>query len=205
MKPSDPEYRRLLDQHDWGMILKKTLVFAHVKISERTWPGLQPDPLEVAQQAVAETLDGTRRWKQKCNLLTHVYGAASSILSNHGKLKDNSAKAAAPVEVFDEDEGEGAQDMLDGIDDGQQPIENLLTTTEDADAIYAKVIDAIDGDTILEKVFDLMMDGQPAREIAEELELSVTDAYKLTRRLRMKLRPLFEIREAQKSLRRREA
>lgn len=203
MKPPDPEYRRLLEQHDWGVILKKTLVFAHVKISERSWPGLKPDPHEVAQQAVAETLDGTRRWGQKCNLLTHVYGAVSSIISNHGKLKDNSAKASALAEESGEEEGEDAQDILDGIDDGQQPIEDLLTMTQDADTLYAKVIDAIDGDEVLEKVFDLMMDGRPAREIAEELELSVTDAYRLTRRLRMKLRPL--TREAEKSPRRREA
>lgn len=206
---SDREYTRLLKQHDWATLYKEAVVRAGFKIHKYEWNELAPDPRDIANEAVTLIFRGEkghRRWEpKKKDLRDHLLGVVDSLVWAAVINKSNAKRSELPVSADDGEAEMDLDEMSFGPKHGQvtSAIEETIESEEEADALSDKVLEAFGGDKTLEAVFDMLMDGRKPEEIAQRLELTNKDVYKLERRIEMKLRPLFpESQEPRRSSRR---
>lgn len=209
--PADPEYRKALEAQDWGAIMKELVSFASWKARKKGWaaatekgrssmlPGGRTFE-DVAQEAIELVWvgeEGKRRWDMQGSLLDHLKGAVSSILSNTYTSSEKKRASAARPE--DQDGTASNEFDSDGISEvivpthnqnGSSDPANDLERTESADRLYSDLVDAIDGDPQLEKLFGLWTADMPARECAKELGVSHQEIYTLNRKLERRLGPL---------------
>lgn len=135
-------------------------------------------PVDVVQQAMALTMDGSRPWnKEKYpDLCLHLRWVIRSLIANLAASADNRQLRPVP------EEWSGAE--------AQEPAEaGLLRAAAgpDADELGGRVLAAVKDDPALAEALGHLKEGRKPRHIAELMGLAEKDVYRLTQKLRRRL------------------
>ncbi|MBN1935450.1 MAG: sigma-70 family RNA polymerase sigma factor [Anaerolineae bacterium] len=201
----DLETYKLLLKQDWETIGPKLVAFG-IRYAERYWwrhgNGNLPSGNmieDVVQELIARTLSGERQWDpNKIDLVRWLKQQLPSLI-NH---LCHSAPNKHEVAILENDDGEQLTDQIEyqayrfdaaAVKNTADP-EKLVLTEEAIRYRESVLVQAIDGDTELERILDVICDGcEPkARHLAEELGIPVQDVYNQLKRLRRRVDKLMK-------------
>lgn len=178
-------------------------------------------PEDVVQEALVRTIDNRRTWDRVKHpeIFDHLKLVVTSLTRNLASSRDNRTLRAMPeneevrlredllpaeslVETLvNGDQGAGDEEAepdgpkVEELEPGEAepPEARVLRQAEGAVAVdlEGRVFEAISDDDELLNVYEQMMDDKKPGEIAEVMSRPEKDVYRLTQKLRRRLRPLF--------------
>ena len=132
-------------------------------------------PMDIVQQAILQTLDGTRPWDSEKypDITVHLKWVVTSLTANLASGADNRRLRPIPEES-----------------DGAEAAALLETDETEAAEIERKVLEAVKDDAQLVEVLSRLRNGEKPREIASAMKLSDKEIYRLTQKLKRRLAPV---------------
>lgn len=148
-------------------------------------------PMDVIQQAVAQTLDGSRPWDSEKypDITSHLKWVATSIVSNIATSADNRHLQEMPQNSAGEPDEELQADP-DYCRANPEPAVLTDISEPDATEMEQKVFDAVKDDPLLVEVLNHLRNEEKPRNIAVIMKLTEKEIYRLTQKLRRRLAPV---------------
>tara|TARA_R110002049_G_scaffold300016_1_gene490561 strand:- start:2059 stop:2676 length:618 start_codon:yes stop_codon:yes gene_type:complete len=187
-----------LSEDEQKTLLKRLIHHALQKMRRLTWRGAYVkkggavpgayEPEDFAHDAIRKMLDGTRPWNREKSptLLAALKSTIDSEISHMVESLDNRKGRRLSVKS-EKDETVQAYDVP-----GTEPNPLVIVTDRDwQERCHNAVMKALEGDKLLEELFDcLEAEITDPADIADMLEISVSDVTNAKKRLRRKLEKL---------------
>ena len=197
----DERLYHIFEQQDWPAIAKRLTVYASVKVRRLSWRTKSHEnlpkgytPSDIAQQAIADVLGGTRNWNpdKDPDLFKYLCGAVDSAVSNLVTSSDNRKLTNMP-----DSEQDMAQMQVSGMN-GTVPLsrppetpESIALAQENEDQVLTQILELTSEDEELETLINALIEGyHKPRDIAAVTGMDITLVYQLQRKLKRRLRSL---------------
>ena len=186
-------------------VIKKVAIWAGALMRQRVWRGAHgasppgcPSPEDLVHTALVKTIEGSRRWNRSaCSIEKHLIEVVRSDLFHLGRSPENRRSRFSDVTPADEhpknaslDPKEHSHTAWPRILEQELPIEQ----TE-----LKHVIDkSFPNDMMASRVAHAMLefgDGS-SKFLSQHLDIPVSEAHTVLRRVRRKLRPLLKYEES---------
>lgn len=198
---------RALKQLDYQKLLKgltsyacylcyKRGVSGYRSVGEDTLLPKGESPLDIASQAITDTLIQERPWNKEkySNIEQHLRWVVNSMVSNLADSKESKTtktfSGMIPAGVSNEDADEWlahAEDMRDF-----RKISDL--NEDEAKEFVNSVFDEICGDEDLERILECSLSGLAPNEIQKKLNIPIERVYQLCRKLKRKMEKVGKLR-----------
>lgn len=159
-------------QLPWPDIIPRIVLYAHNLLRRRPFAGVTASAEDLAWSAIEKTLSGTRRWDpERIGLLQHLMGTISSDVYNHARkemeISSDILFQAAAAEVASQDETPEEEIIR------KNETESLLKYLQNKDETVAKIASIM-----------ILFGINSTPEIANIMQISVSEMYNLKKRLR---------------------
>ena len=165
------------DEADWPSIYSRLGAYATWKAARLRITGAGPLPLgrrpeDVVQQAITQTIEGSRAWDPETypDLLDHLRAAVDSITSNLVQRAEHRHRVPEAVE-----------DRVGGVAVAAPDPETALADGECADALEAICAQVVGDDDRYEAVRLGIEDGESRSVVAEMIGATVNEVYAMTK------------------------
>lgn len=168
------------------LLVERLTLFATGRCRRAFGPALGA-PEDYVNQAILDTLNGDRHWREDIGLFQHLCGVISSLVSRDANRKENAAVSQVESGVAG----------TESPDTGPDPEEHLLATEAEARQrqLIERVRSDLQDDPPLQALAELILthaDPPPPRRLAEAIGCSVEIVYQMRRRLQRRLDWLME-------------
>lgn len=172
--------RRRLDAADWDHLVPRLLLVAR-RFHQRALCNYRgaPEPMDLVQQAIADVMDGRRRWPQGVPLFNLLYGVMRSHVSNFAARQQPTGPAEAGTRHI-------------SLDDVLVPAADALPADIRRSELREAVLRLVEDDPLLERMVELLFEDPhlKASDYAAMLDIPVEDVYNAAKRLKRRATPL---------------